>query len=195
MSLENIINSKILLFLVVIATGLLYFPLNQRNSLHYWESKIDTKIPLVPVFIVPYIFLFFPYLIFGPMALWQSEVMKSFLRSFIIANIVAYIIWHFFPNGVKRPVIKIDGFWKKLVKKLYAADIHDTNGFPSSHVYYSSIISWYLTLAYPSYSFLFLFSGGLIILSTLFTKQHYVIDVIGGLVLSIISISIVGFAS
>lgn len=193
MSLAELTSNKNFLSVVVVITGLMYFPLNQKESRHYWETRVDPKIPLLPFFIIPYVILFFPYLIIGPALLIGTDVMESFLKSFIIANIAAYIIWHFFPNGVRRPVIKVDGFWKKVINDLYKFDKHDTNGFPSGHVYYSSIISWYLSLAFPQFSFIIFLVGGLIIVSTLFTKQHYIVDVIGGIGLSIFSILIVGF--
>mgnify|MGYP001561183422 FL=1 len=190
MFLEDLISNKLFLLTIVIATGLLYFPLNRRKSKYYWESKIDRKIPLIPIFIIPYIYLFFPYVALGFVFLWNTAVVTNFLESFIVANILADIIWYLFPNGVRRPEIKVTGFWEKIVKKLYKIDKFDTNGFPSSHVYCSSITTWYLILAFPQYWLLFLVVGISIIFSTLFVKQHYVVDVVGGLIIFLISVMV-----
>ena len=181
-------TDKFLLLLIVVATGLLYIPLNRRKSKYYWGSALDRKIPLVPVFIFPYIYFFFPYLAIGFLLLIGSPIVLVFLKSFVVANIIAAIIWYVFPNGVKRPKVIGSGFLKKMIGNLYKFDKYESNGFPSSHVYYTSIITWYLVLAVPQYSLMFWFVGISIVLSTLFTKQHYIIDVIGGLTLSLISI-------
>ena len=189
MPLQNLTGEPLFL-LVVVISGLLYIPLNRRKSKYYWGSVVDRKIPLVPIFIIPYLYFFFPYMIFGFLFLLGNTAAIPFLKSFVIANIVADVIWYFFPNGVRRPKVSGAGFWRNMIKSLYKTDKYDTNGFPSSHVYYTSIISWYLISILPQYSPLFLFIGILIVISTLFTKQHYLVDVFGGLALSLVSIYI-----
>src|SRR5688572_24738122 len=122
MSLEHLISDKVFLLVVVILTALLYHPLNRRKSKHYWELKIDIKIPLIPIFIIPYIYFFFPYIILSVIFLWQTPVILDFLKSFIAANLLASVIWYIFPNGVKRPQIESVGFLKKMVSDLYKID-------------------------------------------------------------------------
>ena len=92
-----------------------------------------------------------------------------------------------YPNGqILRPTtVELDNIFVDLVKQLYRADT-PTNIFPSLHVYnsigaciaimHSQRLKEYRWIQYAS-----LVLGGLIILSTMFLKQHSVIDVVGNL--------------
>src|SRR5688572_24395573 len=137
MSLGNLMSDKLFLLVVVALTAILYQPLNKRPSKHYWEFKIDSKIPLIPIFIIPYLYFFFPYIFLSFVFLWQSSVILDFLKCFLLANIIACLVWYFFPNGVKRPQLEATGILRKMISGLYKIDKYDTNGFPSGHVYHS----------------------------------------------------------
>ena len=52
--------------------------------------------------------------------------------------------------------------------------------FPSTHVYLSVICGYYLVLAFPLYAFFIWAATLLIAVSTVFIKQHNVMDVGGG---------------
>jgi membrane-associated phospholipid phosphatase len=180
------IINKFLILIISLIMGSLYFPLNKRKSKYYWESKIDSKIPLISIFILPYLFyfLFFPLSI---IILYNTKFVVEFLIVLTIGNLINSIFWYVFPNGVKRPKIVPKIFFDKLVFNLYKRDKYDTNGFPSAHVFHTLIGSVYLSIAFPKFSFISYIIGFLIIISTVFVKQHYIIDIFGGVISFIIS--------
>ena len=185
---------KLLLFGIFLISAYLYFPLNKRRSRYYWKSPIDREVPLVPIFVIPYYF----YLIYAPLALlavwlFTGALFTRFLIAFIIANFTAAVFWYFFPNGVRRPKIKRKGFFFTKVKDLYSNDKHDTNAFPSNHVYGVIICSYYLSVGFPSVIWLFGLVGLSIVVSSILVKQHNVIDLFGGIFWAIVSIFLANF--
>lgn len=156
-----------------------YIPLNKRKSVYFWKTKLDEKIPYLSYFIIPY--QLFPVLVFFCFPLlWNSPFMTPFLISTIVAEIIAATTWYLLPNGVPRKMRKEKGLFAWLVNFTYRHD-KDTNGFPSGHVFNSLLASHFLSLQYPQYSMALLTLGVLIAASTVFVKQHYIIDVIGGI--------------
>ncbi len=184
---------KLFLFGIFLISAYLYLPLNRRRSRFYWKSPIDRKIPLIPIFVIPYYF----YLVYAPLALlivwlFGGELLTRFLIAFIIANFSASFFWFFFPNGIRRPKIKRKGLMLTLVKDLYLADRYDTNAFPSNHVYGATICSFFMSLSFPPLTPIFAVIGFSIIISTVLVKQHHIADLAAGLVWGIASIFLAG---
>jgi len=166
----------------------LYFPLNHRPSKYYFPSKIDLKIPLIPVSV----WFYMSYYLVHPLAiflLWRSSEIKTLLFALIISTITSSLIWWLFPNGVKRPKLEsTDSISQKLLYHIYSKD-SDSNGFPSGHISHTIICSYFLITAFPHYFNLFYFWCIAICISTLTTKQHYIFDYIFTVPLTIIIIS------
>lgn len=180
--------TKLTLLFIFLAIKSIYIPLNRRKSKYYWKLPIDDKVPLVPVFIIPYIGYFF--LVFGSVVvLWETPHINPFLVSYIVSYVLAGIFWYMLPNGVARPKITKKDVFSRLTKFIYKYD-DDTNGFPSAHVYSTLICSYFLAIVFPTSTTLIWTGAGFIILSTLLVKQHYVIDILGGVILFALSIAI-----
>jgi membrane-associated phospholipid phosphatase len=141
-------------------------------------TRLDAKIPLLPIFVLPYI-AFFPYLIVTVVTLWRTPLFEPFLIAIAIAGWMAGVIWYVLPAAMMRPQIKNNDLLSRLVKYIYHLDA-EANTFPSAHVFYALICSYFLSLAHPQYMTLFAFVGTLIVLSTLFVRQHHLADVFGG---------------
>ena len=182
------------IFLIFLASLYIYIPLNKRRSKFYWQSSIDRKIPLIPIFVYPYYFYLFylPFAVFFVFLVSKSLFVR-FLLAYITANSAAAVFWYFFPNGIKRPRIRRGGFYFSLVRDLYYHDKYDTNAFPSNHVYGSIISSYYLTLALPPLSLVFVTIGFLITISTILVKQHHILDLVGGILWAVGAILVVMF--
>ncbi|MFZ6035182.1 MAG: phosphatase PAP2 family protein [Patescibacteria group bacterium] len=180
--------SKFTLLAIFLAIKTIYLPLNKRKSKYYWKSKMDDMIPLVPVFVIPYIGYFF-LVIASVFFLWNSFYVAAFLKSYITSYVLAGLFWYLVPNGVARPVIHSRDIFSRLTKFIYKND-DDTNGFPSAHVFSTLICCYFLLLVYQEKSVLIWSSASLIIVSTLLTKQHYLIDVVGGVIVFALSLLI-----
>lgn len=174
------IELKIVLFVIYVISIYVYFPLNRRRSKFYWKSPIDYKIPLIPVFVVPYE-LYLIYHVLCLVLLWNTQFGIPFMLAFTVADFTAALFWFKFPNGVHRPHIKRRGMWFTMVKDLYTKyDKYDTNAFPSNHVYGAVISSYYMAQAFPNLWFLFFLIGISVVASTVLVKQHHFTDLIAG---------------
>jgi len=171
---------KILLLLIFLLVKSIYLPLNKRKSKYYWKIKFDDKIPFIPIFIIPYVGYFF-YVIATIIYLWNTKYINNFFITYIISYIFAGLFWYFVPNGVKRPKVYKKDIFSQLTKYIYGID-EDTNGFPSAHIFATLICSYFLAFAFPSHLILILSVTFLISISTVFVKQHYVLDILGGIV-------------
>ncbi|EKD95340.1 MAG: hypothetical protein ACD_24C00516G0001 [uncultured bacterium] len=172
--------NKIFLLILFLFAKSIYVALNKRKSKYYWKIKFDDFIPFIPIFVIPYIG-FYIYILTTIIFLWNTKYINNFFITYIIAYILAGLFWYFIPNGVKRPVIYKRDIFSKLTVYIYKHD-DDTNGFPSAHIFATLICSYFLFLAFPTHLVLILSVSFLISISTVFVKQHYVLDIVGGIV-------------
>ncbi len=74
------------------------------------------------------------------------------------------------------------------LKQLYRLDQYDGNAAPSAHVFHALIIGHFLARLWPQWSLLIYIWVGLIMASTVLIKQHYVLDVLGGMLVAAIGL-------
>lgn len=168
--------------------------LEKTVTTHFYEihSKIDDYIPFIEYFIVPYLLWFVFITVCGLYIFFTDKKEFYKMAAFgIIGMTLFLIICTVFPNGLYlRPrTFARDNIFVDMVKMLYATDT-STNVLPSIHVYLSLTVSiaikrskrlekkqWVKVATY--------IMAFLIILSTMFLKQHSVTDVIAAFVLAI----------
>lgn len=177
--------------------ALIYLPwfsyLEQHVTSDYYliHSPLDDYIPFVEYFIVPYL-MWFLFVIIGAGYFFFTDK-KGFykLAAFLITGMTIFlIICTLFPNGLHlRPTtFARDNIFTHIVQYVYSVDT-PTNVLPSIHVFNSMGIAiavahsdklnekkWIQHLTY--------ILAGLIILSTMFLKQHSVTDVFAALVMT-----------
>ena len=143
---------------------------------------LDGQIPFLPQFIIIY-HLWYLFLIFniGYLLLRDKDEFMKAILSINLGNILAYITFFFFQSRVPRPLVG-DGFFESIVRFTYTID-QPYNGFPSIHVLTTTVMMIALARMDIRKDFKYgsLFFGLLIILSTVFVKQHVVLDILGGL--------------
>lgn len=158
------------------------------------EFKIDSYIPFVEFFIVPYL-LWFAYVALTVAIFYFFLDIGDFYRMtcYLFSGMTIFLIVSFiFPNGLDlRPdSFPRDNIFTDLVKALYKTDT-STNVIPSIHVFNSLCVHIGISkndtlrkkpLIVNSSLVLMI----LIILSTMFLKQHSVLDVISGIFMAIV---------
>lgn len=178
---------KVVLILIYLLLQWLYLPLNRRPVRFYWRNRWDDKIPLLPGFVViyfSYFFLFFG----GSLALIFSDWFWPFVKAMIIAQLLGDLFWYFWPNGVKRPEVRGNSRLRRWLKRLYQWDQYDGNACPSAHVFHALIIGHFLARLGPEWGALIYSWTGLIIASTVLIKQHYLIDIFGGILVAALAL-------
>lgn len=153
---------------------------------------IDDKIPFLEGFVIFYCLWFVLLVSVGFMLFLTDD--RGFLLYMLdlwVGFAVCLVFCHFFPNGqdLRPAVFPRDNVFSRIVGRLYAADTN-TNVFPSMHVVGALACCYGIrrsrALAYPWLRTAVVVSTVLINLSTVFIKQHSVLDVLGGLALSLI---------
>ncbi|MEE3488452.1 MAG: phosphatase PAP2 family protein [Bulleidia sp.] len=155
------------------------------GSYHVIHSDIDDHIPFLEIFIIPYLGWFF-YVGYHAVKMYIHD-RKEYHRlctMLVIGMSVFILVSAVWPNRLLlRPVaMPRNNIFTDMVKELYVADT-PTNVFPSIHVFNTlAVITavWSSDSAYARKPFMrygTLIFGILIILSTMFLKQHSAIDV------------------
>ncbi len=148
------------------------------------ETPLDTMIPFVSPFVLFYVLAFAQWIINYLLIARES---KNFCYRFVIADIFSKIICLFFfllmPTTLTRPDITGSGLFDLLVRFIYQSD-PPVNLFPSIHCLESwccihaafcmkKVPKWYRPITV-------LMSLG-VFTSTLFIKQHVIVDMFGGI--------------
>ncbi len=162
----------------VLLYGFIYMPwfiyLEKRTDVHYFliHSPLDDYIPFVEYFIVPYLLWFAFVAVAAGYFFFTDKTGFYRLSAFLIVGMTFFLfLCTVFPNGLNlRPAtFARDNIFVELVKHVYATDT-PTNVLPSIHVFNSQYGAYLLAV--------------LIILSTVFLKQHSVTDVIAAFALA-----------
>ena len=161
------------------------------SRIHIMHCPADDLIPLLPVFIIPYLF-WFVYVLGAIIyfAFRDPDEMARLGISLSCGMTVCLLICTLFPNGtdVRIPAVPGSGLFSELLWIIQRADT-TTNVFPSIHVCNALIVNsavWH-SRDFRSSPGILSFSAVvsiLICLSTVFLKQHSLIDVAGGIVLA-----------
>lgn len=190
-------NSRVfhrILWLVIIEAVMeLYFPINRlaRGGVEL-SLPIDRHIPLIPVFIVPYLFgnlLFVALPIYAAIRIKPVEF-ESYAISLLIAAVISYVVFVTIPTYVIRPEIVNQDFFSRAVAALYQTD-KAYNAAPSGHTFYTILAFLYLSRWYPKYMLIWGIIALAILTSTLLTRQHNILDLVSGLALAVLSFTII----
>lgn len=160
---------------------------------HVLDSALDRAIPFVPVFVIPYYF-WFVYHVFALLPPFTDSDPEEYYRTAfaLFSGMTVFIITSIiFPNTqTLRPSVTGNDICSRLVRAIYAADT-PTNIMPSIHVYNALIANTAicrraLKKRRAPVCAVSIICCALIILSTLFIKQHTVYDVLGAVVMYLV---------
>lgn len=152
------------------------------------EIWLDRFIPFIPAWGWVYLLLWLVYL-FGAAGWYIYEHRSDWIQirrlwfAALFMQFGAWTIHYFFPTYMPRPPIPEQTsdphLW--LIHRIYSTD-PPTHALPSLHVASVTVASWFFTLRGGLARRLLAWSMvSVIALSTLFTKQHGVLDVFAGL--------------
>lgn len=160
---------------VVSATMVIYWALNDHLRPRFdLSTPIDGVIPFLPWTIV----IYFSFYLLLLVAAWACEA-EEFLRLFVAllaANLCCYFGFVLFTAHYPRPALsEITPLWRPVYANMYGSDAPG-NTFPSIHVASTMIVGLRLRRRHLAW----MFWAVAIAVSTLTVKQHFLVDVVGG---------------
>lgn len=173
-----------------LVSGLLYRLANMMvplSAAHNILSPLDARIPLragwIWIYLGCYAFWVFHFWL---IARRGREYWFRFLCAFLLSSLLSFVVFVCYPTTMPRPEITGDGPTAWLMRFTYANDL-PLNLLPSLHCLTSvqcamglngerRIPRWYRVASYVF--------AGLVCLSTLFVRQHCLIDVVVGVALA-----------
>jgi membrane-associated phospholipid phosphatase len=163
-------------------------------------SKLDNLIPFNELFIIPY-FIWFLYIFItvGYLLLTSKQDFYKCCANLFIGMTICLIIYTVWPNGhylrVNLEALGRSNLFIDMLSKIYSMDTA-TNVFPSIHVFNSVAAFIAINKNEKLHSIKWLQWSTLVLtvmicLSTVYLKQHSVLDIFGGLALNTIMYVIV----
>lgn len=187
---ENPHSAILLYYLFYLAGFLILEKITVPRYIIY--CPLDDMIPFCEWFLIPYASWFI--LLLGAPVYFLLTSKQDFLKvTFIMFNGMTFclLMYLLFPNGLQlRPEITGDNLLCQIAKVLYSIDT-PTNVCPSIHVSSSvaaGIVVWRSDRLKNRHRFRILSTIWVILicLSTLFVKQHSVIDLLCGILVSLV---------
>jgi membrane-associated phospholipid phosphatase len=179
---------RFILILLVIGIQMLYIPSSNQASGGI-ELKMPIDIfPILPVWVIPYILCMPLWLagVFWATFKMEDRLFRAFIASFFLASLSAIAVFVFFPTYVRAATFPGKDIFSSLLQTIHeGAGRYDA--FPSGHVYITTLLAFFYSRLYPRYRILWAAIAVIVSLSTLFTGQHYFIDVLGGVVIAILA--------
>lgn len=179
--------------LLLVQTGL-YFGIQKfEGPAHDVSCSIDKKIPYWPYSVFIYV-LWFPLIAVFPLCLYSHsmDIYWIYIISIVEDILISITIYMIYPSSFERP-LPPEGFIGRIMSIVYKCDYKGKNCMPSMHcsmcfiiIFISSASFRYNEPLYVSFAMV----SALIVLSTVLTKQHVIIDVITGLIVAVIAVGV-----
>ena len=158
------------------------------SSYHYdFTSSLDRKVPFIKEWIVIYIGCYIFWAVnYVLIAREGKEKCYRFATADVMSRLICAVFFIIIPTTNVRPVVVGSDFCSWLVRYVYMTD-PATNLFPSIHC----MVSWFCFIGIRKskkipvwYKIVSCAIAVTICLSTQFTKQHYMIDIAGGVLIA-----------
>ncbi len=190
------------LLLYWVLFGIVFWTMEAMTSRNYFSvsSPLDAFIPFNVWFLIPY-YIWFLYIILDIVYFffWDKESFVKYMLYLIITYTVTLLVYAVFPTSQPlRPNLTEEGFLYDVTRWMYGYDTN-TNVCPSIHVIGSFNVMFAAVHSKKIKSVIlkifYVVACILICASTVFVKQHSIIDVFWGVVLSLLAYPFVFFKS
>jgi membrane-associated phospholipid phosphatase len=144
------------------------------------ELALDRMIPLQPAWMYVYGSLYVFAMVLPLLVVRDRALVRRAMQGYVLVILLSYAVFLIYPTSAPRlEAIAVSGFSTWTLRALYEMD-PPYNCFPSLHVAYAFVAAVACRRVHRGVGAAAIAWAALIAISTLFTKQHYVADVLGG---------------
>lgn len=160
------------------------------HELHAPELPLDRLVPLRPTWALVYGALYLLLILLPILAIRHEEHIRRTVSAYLTVWIAAYVCFLAFPTAAPRPPELVgEGFGLWGLRFLYSAD-PPYNCFPSLHVAHSFVSALTCYRLHRGVGIASVLAASLVGMSTLYTRQHYVLDVVAGMLLAFVAYAV-----
>jgi membrane-associated phospholipid phosphatase len=174
-------SKRIFLLFLVCCIQTIYLPASNRVT-GGLEPKLPIDVfPVWTIWILPYVLCYVLWFVSGAWIIIRAEdrAFRSFLAACMLTFSLGVLTFIFFPTYVKPAALPSHDMWTALLRIF-----HEHTGryaaLPSGHVYITTLLALFFSRWYPRFRALWILIVITVSLSTLFTGQHYILDVLAG---------------
>ena len=154
------------------------------RRLHAPELALDRLVPLLPAWALVYGALYLFLILLPVFVVRQDQHIRRTVRAYLFVWITAYVCFLLYPTRAPRPPdVTGEGFAVWGLRFLYSAD-PPFNCFPSLHVAHSFVSALACYRVNPNVGIAATVCSLLVGISTVYTRQHYILDVLAGMLLA-----------
>jgi membrane-associated phospholipid phosphatase len=171
---------SMVVLMVLVPIYLFIAELAQEGTPHVLALALDRVLPLQPMWALVYGPLYLFLIVLPVLVVREYEQIRRTMFAYLAVWSLAYVCFLLYPTTASRPEKVIgEGFAVWGLKFLYTSD-PPYNCFPSLHVAHSFVSALTCYRVNRGLGLAAILGATLVGVSTLFTKQHYVADVIAG---------------
>lgn len=161
--------------------------LTSGRPTHAPEVALDRALPLQPAWMLVYGSLYVFILLLPVLVVRQPALFRRGLRAYLMVMLVAYAGFLLYPTAAPRPAdVFGNGFAAWSLRLVYSLD-PPYNCFPSLHVAYAFVSALTCYRVHRGVGAAAAVWAALIGVSTVYTKQHYVADVVAGALMAFVA--------
>jgi membrane-associated phospholipid phosphatase len=154
--------------------------LTRARSTYTPAIALDRTLSLQPAWMLVYGSLYVFILLLPVLVVRQQALFRRGLQAYLMVMLVAYAAFLLYPTAASRPAeVFGNGFAIWSLRLVYSLD-PPYNCFPSLHVAYAFVSALTCYRVHRGVGAAAVLWAALIGVSTLYTKQHYVADVVAG---------------
>jgi membrane-associated phospholipid phosphatase len=180
------LRKRVWLVFLACCVQMIYIPTSNRV-----EGGIEPKLPIdifpiSAIWVLPYVSC---YLLWISSFIWilykvEDRAFRSFIAACILTFGLGALTFILFPTYVPAAVLTGNDIFTNILRM-----IHESWGryaaLPSGHVYITTLLVLFFSRWYPRSRPVWMVILIVVSLSTLFTAQHYILDVIGGVLVAL----------
>jgi membrane-associated phospholipid phosphatase len=155
-----------------------------ERALHAPATALDLRFPVEPAWALVYGCLYLFLIVLPVFVVRGEDLIRRTVYAYLFVWLAAYACFFAYPTVAPRPPrVDGDGFAAWGLRFLYSAD-PPYNCFPSLHVAHSFVSALACRRVNRRLGAFAIVCASLVAVSTLFTRQHYVLDVAAGILLA-----------
>ena len=176
------------IILLIITMGLqaVVYYLVKAFEVNFYVMETMVELPFIKQFVYFYD-IWYPFIILNTFLIYKfnRKDFKYLITVMLLAGLLSHITFVIYPTMVLRPEINIKGLSDLVLYITYKLDTPAVNCLPSMHCVYCFATSFFILRSKeikPKYRTLIVTISMLIVLSTMFIRQHIIEDALLALV-------------